>query len=184
MSVSRSSVANRCRRISLTPSWEQNFSFPSSIIYYISKNPSSSKCYSKLIQSCKYFFEKNPILVAEDLYCQTKICSNKDCDGGGEKCCIEIDINKIKSKIWLTSGLILNCSHVSNYASSLCSKLYRCEMVRLDLCKQHITYDEFKKLAACVRTINLIDTKITYNDGSTVMLETILGLIPNVEEFN
>uniref|UniRef100_A0A914XYV4 Uncharacterized protein n=1 Tax=Panagrolaimus superbus TaxID=310955 RepID=A0A914XYV4_9BILA len=148
----------------------------------MAKNPSTSKCYSKLIRSCKYFFEKNPVVVAADLYCETKICSNKDCDGD-EKCCISIDINKVTSKIWLTAGLILNCEHVSNYASLLYQKLYRYEMVRLDLCNQHIIYDEFKHLASCAKSILLINVQITYNDGSVVTLETILGSIPNVENF-
>ena len=41
----------------------QRFSIPSSFIYYMAKNPTSLPVYQKLIQSCKYFFAKNPIIV-------------------------------------------------------------------------------------------------------------------------
>uniref|UniRef100_A0A914PG81 Uncharacterized protein n=1 Tax=Panagrolaimus davidi TaxID=227884 RepID=A0A914PG81_9BILA len=49
------------------PNIRQTWSLPDSIIYYIAKNPSNAKAWQKLIQCCKYFFAKNPILVIDEL---------------------------------------------------------------------------------------------------------------------
>uniref|UniRef100_A0A914PTV5 Uncharacterized protein n=1 Tax=Panagrolaimus davidi TaxID=227884 RepID=A0A914PTV5_9BILA len=45
----------------------QNWPFRDSLINYITKNPSNAKAWKKLIQSCKYFFAKNPIYVIDKL---------------------------------------------------------------------------------------------------------------------
>uniref|UniRef100_A0A914NYM6 Uncharacterized protein n=1 Tax=Panagrolaimus davidi TaxID=227884 RepID=A0A914NYM6_9BILA len=49
------------------PYRRQNWSLSYLIIGYITKNPSNAKAWEKLIQSCKYFFAKNPIIVADYL---------------------------------------------------------------------------------------------------------------------
>uniref|UniRef100_A0AC34FM67 Uncharacterized protein n=1 Tax=Panagrolaimus sp. ES5 TaxID=591445 RepID=A0AC34FM67_9BILA len=58
------------------PSLKQYFNLPESVMYYIAMNPSTPEVYLKLIQSCKYFFEKNPILVVADIYDDTTFCFN------------------------------------------------------------------------------------------------------------
>uniref|UniRef100_A0AC34FXG0 Uncharacterized protein n=1 Tax=Panagrolaimus sp. ES5 TaxID=591445 RepID=A0AC34FXG0_9BILA len=40
----------------------QTFSIPTSIVHYIAKNPSNQDTYDEMIQCCKYFFIKNPII--------------------------------------------------------------------------------------------------------------------------
>uniref|UniRef100_A0AC34FVH5 Uncharacterized protein n=1 Tax=Panagrolaimus sp. ES5 TaxID=591445 RepID=A0AC34FVH5_9BILA len=44
---------------------DQEWSLPESIIHYMAMNPKKADVYEKLIESCKYFFVQNPIIVAE-----------------------------------------------------------------------------------------------------------------------
>uniref|UniRef100_A0AC34FLZ3 Uncharacterized protein n=1 Tax=Panagrolaimus sp. ES5 TaxID=591445 RepID=A0AC34FLZ3_9BILA len=167
------------------PSMRQHFALPESIMYYMAMNPSSAEVYKKLIQTSKYFFEKNPILVAEDIcniYGVTEICSNIECRGFGV-CCVKIDLKKISSKFWFTNGLYLHDNDTQYSFSMLCSKIYRCENSILTLYNQHLMYDEFKFLASSATNVTLGNVKITNNDGSTVMLEKILEAVPKIENF-
>uniref|UniRef100_A0A914P6M7 Uncharacterized protein n=1 Tax=Panagrolaimus davidi TaxID=227884 RepID=A0A914P6M7_9BILA len=45
----------------------QNFSMPDSVTFYMAKNPKTAELYQKVIQTCKYFFAKNSILVISSL---------------------------------------------------------------------------------------------------------------------
>uniref|UniRef100_A0AC34GVM4 Uncharacterized protein n=1 Tax=Panagrolaimus sp. ES5 TaxID=591445 RepID=A0AC34GVM4_9BILA len=161
------------------PSIRQNFSLPESIMFYMARNPSTAEVYNKLIQTCKYFFEKHPILVVADIYGNTKICPNEDCLGN-EECCVKIDLNKFSSKFWFTNMIF---PHDSNTSSILCSKIYRCENSTLKLFDQNLMYNNFKLLASSAKNVELVDVKITNADGSMVMLETIFETVQNVEKF-
>uniref|UniRef100_A0A914YEP9 DUF38 domain-containing protein n=1 Tax=Panagrolaimus superbus TaxID=310955 RepID=A0A914YEP9_9BILA len=169
---------------SVAPSVKQDFSLPASIIYYMTKNPSTSKLYSKMIQSCKYFFEKNSILVVYRMHNGTHICSNSDeeCQENDEKCCINLDLSKIKSKIWLTNELHI-LSDSSNLLSLLRSKIYRSDITFLTIYEQRILFDDFKFFASSVTEVELRMVKIVHKNGSYVLLENILGAFPKIEKF-
>uniref|UniRef100_A0A914Q5U7 Uncharacterized protein n=1 Tax=Panagrolaimus davidi TaxID=227884 RepID=A0A914Q5U7_9BILA len=165
---------------------KQNWSLPNSIIYYITKYPSNSKGYQKLIQSCKYFFVKNPIIVASFLrskhVSKALICSKKqkDCENNDGRCCIKIDIKKVTSKIWITGKFEISFDAPT---SLLCSKLYKCETY-LGLEYKNIFFDDFKFLASSVKRICLSKSLIKYKDGEIVMLEKILECLPKIKWFN
>uniref|UniRef100_A0A914PPB5 Uncharacterized protein n=1 Tax=Panagrolaimus davidi TaxID=227884 RepID=A0A914PPB5_9BILA len=136
------------------PSIKQNWAFRDSFINYICKNPLSAKYYLKLAQSCKFFFEKNPILIighfessGNYFVCPTKL---DEYQNDNEKYHVEIDLSKILSKIWIAPESTCNYG-LSGYILLLLSKLYRCET--------------------------------SYFDGKTVMIDQILGCLPNVEDF-
>uniref|UniRef100_A0AC35GNN6 Uncharacterized protein n=1 Tax=Panagrolaimus sp. PS1159 TaxID=55785 RepID=A0AC35GNN6_9BILA len=173
------------------PSKKQNWLLPDSMIFYIAKNPSSSKVYQKLIQSCKYFFEKNPVLIVTKLEsCEEKdgintiMCPNEYCEciNNAKKCCIKFDLKKLKlsSKIWVTHELYVVFG-VKNYTSLLCIKLFRCEADHVYLNEKTVKYDDFKLFTSTAKSIILSKNLITYKDGSIVMFDKILECLPKVE---
>uniref|UniRef100_A0AC34F8Y0 Uncharacterized protein n=1 Tax=Panagrolaimus sp. ES5 TaxID=591445 RepID=A0AC34F8Y0_9BILA len=171
-----------------SPSLKQYFSLPDSIMYYMAMNPPSPEVYNKLIQSCKYFFERNPILVVKhmnEIDVDTKICAKEDCDGIGDKpCCIKIDLKKIKSKFWLTHELYMDCYTTQNFISMLLPKLFRCDINVLTIFHKDILYDEFKYLASFAKEVEVCNVKMLYTDGKTVMLEKILEVVLKIQYFN
>uniref|UniRef100_A0AC34FQJ4 DUF38 domain-containing protein n=1 Tax=Panagrolaimus sp. ES5 TaxID=591445 RepID=A0AC34FQJ4_9BILA len=182
-----SSVAKQTGKIVWpeSPSLKQYFSLPYSIMYYMAMNPPTPEVYNKLIKSCKYFFERNPILVVERMD-ETSICAERYCDSTGfdnQPCCVKYNINKIKSKFWLTRELHLSAAATPNFISLLLPKLFLCEINQLTLFDKLVLFDDFKYLTSFATFVALIDVKIVFNDGKVVMLETILESIPEVEDF-
>uniref|UniRef100_A0A914QM75 Uncharacterized protein n=1 Tax=Panagrolaimus davidi TaxID=227884 RepID=A0A914QM75_9BILA len=163
---------------------KQNFSIPENIIYYAAMNPSTPKVYNKMIQCCKYFFEINSILVGK--FEESKLCSNdeSECLDNFEQCCVEIDISKITSKLWLINKLCDDDeTHIPNFTGLICSKLYQCDINLLALEHQNVLFDNFKILVSSVKTIVFEDLTITDSNGSVVMLESIFEALPNVKNF-
>uniref|UniRef100_A0AC34GXE4 DUF38 domain-containing protein n=1 Tax=Panagrolaimus sp. ES5 TaxID=591445 RepID=A0AC34GXE4_9BILA len=187
---STSSVAKSTGRISWpeAPSLKQCFSLPDSIMYYMAMNPSTSEVYNKLIQSCKYFFESNPILVARFIE-EKCICNREGCAGGRKKrCCVKIKINKIKSKLWITQELNLDGffrgKPVPNFIPLLTSKLFRCEIKALVIRDHNILFDDYKYLSLNAKGVLLQNVKMTHTDGKDVMLEEMLECVPSIEHFS
>uniref|UniRef100_A0AC34G0L5 Uncharacterized protein n=1 Tax=Panagrolaimus sp. ES5 TaxID=591445 RepID=A0AC34G0L5_9BILA len=165
------------------PSLKQNFDLPVSIIYYMAKNPSTSEVYLKLIQSCKYFFEKLPLLVATRMHGKTKICRNKavECRKQDGKCCIDIDMKKLSTPIWLTEYLKLSKENISTFTSLIYPQLYQCKKVSL-LINKDINFNDFKSCSifindySCFQNGRIIDAV-----GNAVMLDKVLEMCPNVK---
>uniref|UniRef100_A0A914PH75 Uncharacterized protein n=1 Tax=Panagrolaimus davidi TaxID=227884 RepID=A0A914PH75_9BILA len=112
---------------------KQFWPFKTSIIHYMEKNPSTAKCYLKMAQSCKYFFEANPIIIVPKLMNDfrdksiTYFCQNNgnECEKKERKCCIKIDLNKFLHKLWITERLEID---VQAYLPLIRTKIYRCEV--------------------------------------------------------
>uniref|UniRef100_A0A914PET2 Uncharacterized protein n=1 Tax=Panagrolaimus davidi TaxID=227884 RepID=A0A914PET2_9BILA len=136
------------------PSVQQNWSLPNSMIFYIAKNPSSSKVYQKLVQTCKFFFEKNPIIIIENLdTCENgtnyHISQNErlDCLENKFECCIKIDLNKLSTKIWITQGLFIR-KHIQNSIATVVQRNFRYEILNLGVDDNDIIFDDLKVLAS------------------------------------
>uniref|UniRef100_A0A914P863 Uncharacterized protein n=1 Tax=Panagrolaimus davidi TaxID=227884 RepID=A0A914P863_9BILA len=159
-------------------------------MYYMAMNPSNSKFNHKLIQSCKYFFERNPILVVRKME-EISICSNEDCTAysyDDAPCCVKIDIKKIKSKFWLTQKLMADYLRMDEspnitFTSLLCPKLFRCEIDDLRICDKIVLFEDFKYLASFATYVTLSNVKMIHRNGKVVMLEKILEAITNIEKF-
>uniref|UniRef100_A0AC34FYV7 Uncharacterized protein n=1 Tax=Panagrolaimus sp. ES5 TaxID=591445 RepID=A0AC34FYV7_9BILA len=160
------------------PSLMQNFPFPNTLIYYISMNPSSPKAYNKMIQSCKYFFEKNPILVISRIT-EKRTCPNERCSITRDN---TFNINKTTSKFWLTEKLLL-VEASPEFITSLCPKLYRCNIKKILIHKTTINFDDFKFLASSAETVYLFRSRLNYSDGSAVLFETIFVSLVKVKQF-
>uniref|UniRef100_A0A914R2I7 Uncharacterized protein n=1 Tax=Panagrolaimus davidi TaxID=227884 RepID=A0A914R2I7_9BILA len=173
-----------------TPSMKQNWSFKESLIYYIAMKPPTSKVYQRLIQLCKYFFEKNPILIVtrlrdskEDGDVKSRICFYEDleCYKKKRECCFKIDIAKLSAKIWITRLLFI-INHLKDYFALLCSKLYRCENIEIGIFDTIVMFEDFKFMVSSAKDVALHNTSIEYNNGTIVMFDKILEcLSPNVE---
>uniref|UniRef100_A0AC34F5Z8 Uncharacterized protein n=1 Tax=Panagrolaimus sp. ES5 TaxID=591445 RepID=A0AC34F5Z8_9BILA len=171
----------------------QNFSLPDSFIYYITKNPSTSKIYQKLIQSCKYFFFKNPIIIIHCLEFdaendQWNICVG--CDSMKRKLIHKkIDVlNVIPSKIWLT-GCLLICpksSNNSNIASKIFQKLFRHDSTNsslLSLTNQSICFNKLVSHYSSFENISLNNVAVKCADGSNASIEMILSIFTKIKYF-
>uniref|UniRef100_A0A914PGP3 Homing endonuclease LAGLIDADG domain-containing protein n=1 Tax=Panagrolaimus davidi TaxID=227884 RepID=A0A914PGP3_9BILA len=155
----------------------QNWSLPNSIIYYILKNPSTSKVYQKLIQSCKYFFAKNPILIInEKLY--IAILSYLHYPK-------PIDLKNISSKLWIKNEINISSRNGDEgyRASRMIPKIFKCDAPRLILMKQIISFKELIFLASNVQKINLECTIVKNSDGSIVEFKKMVEFFPKVESF-
>uniref|UniRef100_A0A914P6W2 Uncharacterized protein n=1 Tax=Panagrolaimus davidi TaxID=227884 RepID=A0A914P6W2_9BILA len=153
--------------------YRQNWSLRDSLIHYITQNPSSAKVYQKIIQSCKYFFFKNPILIVSDL---------------------SLDIT---CKIWITNEINIideigeEIDH--NFLASLIPKIYQSDVKTFNLCDQNLFFDELIFLASNAETIRFDGgsertfedpTSIIKNaDGSFSPLEKIFAALPKVKKF-
>uniref|UniRef100_A0A914PVU4 Uncharacterized protein n=1 Tax=Panagrolaimus davidi TaxID=227884 RepID=A0A914PVU4_9BILA len=157
----------------------QNFAFQGSIMYYIAKNPKSVKLYQKLVQSCKYFFRMNPILINEYIcVLNYKSIGLKAVKEDGWKI---LDINNISSKCWITKGCYGFTGNNHHLVSSLIPKLYKCDAKRLDLGDQIITFDELMFLASNAEEIDLDGVVVKYEDGSLVPLEKVVEALPKIK---
>ena len=167
----------------------QKFSLPIPILHY-----ASSQCrgYTKLIQTCKYFFEKHHILVLAHLTATTMYDDlredyrdNEWCFDGHQLLNNDIRYSLVNKKLWITNSFTLK---YDNLISSLRNYIYRYDVKKLviynyggyniNLLETDISMNEIKFI--CIKNIRsfcLLDfttIKISLND--------ILVLMPNCEE--
>uniref|UniRef100_A0A914NYZ5 Uncharacterized protein n=1 Tax=Panagrolaimus davidi TaxID=227884 RepID=A0A914NYZ5_9BILA len=165
---------------------KQYWPFKASIIHYMAKNPSTAKCYLKMAQSCKYFFEAKPIIIVprmmNDLHDKsiTILCPNKyeECVKNEEKCCIKIDLNKLLHKIWITERLDTD---VQTYIPLIRTKIYRCEITVFGIFNIEIMFDDFKLMTLFVEKIGMFNVSVKYNDEKVVTLDKIIESVPNLK---
>uniref|UniRef100_A0AC35GK71 Uncharacterized protein n=1 Tax=Panagrolaimus sp. PS1159 TaxID=55785 RepID=A0AC35GK71_9BILA len=167
----------------------QEFSFRKPIMEYIWKNPSTPKVYQKLIQCCKTFFIKNPILVIEYLeynYDGWKYCKRKDCS----KCFLQyfhgghdmekLDTDKLLCDIWLSKKLyVTTYGNLGRIASNVIPKISRYDVVYLVLGNELLYFDELKFFSKGVKECSLHWNLVKYSNGEEVPLENIIRLFTN-----
>uniref|UniRef100_A0A914XZI0 Uncharacterized protein n=1 Tax=Panagrolaimus superbus TaxID=310955 RepID=A0A914XZI0_9BILA len=156
---------------------QQKWSLPDSIIYNIAKNPKNAKIYQKLIQSSKYFFVKNPIIVAE------RLCIRKD----------HAILNKylnmpcVTSKFWITdkfenASKMLDLKSTPILISSFIPQLYRNDAAYLYLRGQIISYNQFMFISSNAQHIVLNETVVKDDDGSVVPLEKLVAILSKAKD--
>uniref|UniRef100_A0AC34FK57 Uncharacterized protein n=1 Tax=Panagrolaimus sp. ES5 TaxID=591445 RepID=A0AC34FK57_9BILA len=168
------------------PYRRQNFSLPDSVMYYMAMNPSSSKVYQKLIQSCKYFFSKNPIIVLHCLHFTDdgwKVCA-KECKMDNENS-YDFGFDKLTKKLWITDVLNTGVDQKLKKATppSIISKLYHCKVKHCLLFKQEITFDELSFLASSATVLALVHCVVTDSSGSIVQIENIFARFSKIKIF-
>ena len=182
----------RIRLDSASSPGRQKFSLPESIIFYIRKNPTSHRVWKNLIQTCKYFYSKNPIVVASHI-CPGVVTS--------WKACLDSSWNNIQNsgrisyKLWMAGSLtaFLQESDDAERAlrcvpriSKLLPRIYRCDLKHLNLENDSLSYKEFCFLTSSkmVETLKLRYMVIKHDNGSMVEFDDIFIRTPLLKHFS
>uniref|UniRef100_A0AC34FB55 Uncharacterized protein n=1 Tax=Panagrolaimus sp. ES5 TaxID=591445 RepID=A0AC34FB55_9BILA len=156
----------------------QNWSLPSTVIYYIAKNPKTKELYQKLIQSCKYFFVKNPILILESLFFNHK---NNKWTVNVKQLQKQFDLNNVLCKFWITEELKVLSDEPTSF-SSITPFIDHCDAKKLRLQNQNISLDEFSLISSKVENMTLSDTVVKNYYGSTVPFEKLVEELPKIKD--
>ena len=157
----------------------QNFSLPEPIINIILKSKENPLIYEKLIQTCKYFFTKNPVLVINYLYIHT--CENKlsvqthrhqrdvEFYGTGKLWCCEI------------LGISETCS---TRLSPFISRIYKCDLESLCLSKLSIAYNDYLKLLGdgSLSKLYLTYVNVLFQNGDIAPFEAVVDKLTDVKK--
>ena len=171
-------------RFTSIPLQNQRFSIPEIIVHYLAKNPTSSKLWKKLVQTCKYFYSKNPVIVVNAV--RENFVNNfwnVRSDLWGPR--INFDLQNCSFKLWISNSLSVDTYDTPDRISSLFQKVYRFDLKVLDLYNVSITFDEFCFLTTSNTLIELDFDKVIlkHPDGSLVDLVQILERIPRIQDF-
>ena len=175
-------------RFTSTPLQNQRFSLPEIIVHYLAKNPTSSKVWKKLIQTCKYFYSKNSVVVVNYVYVyETRGISNNSWNVSSDMLGPRYNfvLQNCSFKFWITNTLTANVRNTPGRISSLIPRVYRFDLKTLRLSNVSITFDEFKCVTASNTLIGLYFESVVmkHADGSLVDLVQILERIPRVKRF-
>uniref|UniRef100_A0A914QZU3 Uncharacterized protein n=1 Tax=Panagrolaimus davidi TaxID=227884 RepID=A0A914QZU3_9BILA len=178
-----SAVIPAKRLLFTAPNRRYDFDFPDSVIFYIAKNPTSAKLYKKLIETCKYFFWKNPILVTYYL-----TYKDNEMKASFSEYKRPICSKNVPYKFWVTgscnTGSDANSSFKNDLFSSFLPRIYRCEIDVLTLHDQKLTTDEFLFITAKTGGVRFSDLTVVNRDGKEIAFEKLVELIPEVHSFN
>uniref|UniRef100_A0A914R8G5 Uncharacterized protein n=1 Tax=Panagrolaimus davidi TaxID=227884 RepID=A0A914R8G5_9BILA len=161
------------------------FAFPKFVMDYILKNPKSSKLWKKLIESCKWFFDKNPIVVILCLHFDNNFinngfstCSSQHCNYVPDR---RIKLTNAPFKLWITE--LLDIFDGGIIATSLIPRIYKCDAEKMDLFNQLLTVDEFAFLTRKVLD-PIFATWILDENKKVVSFEKILESLPQIQSID
>uniref|UniRef100_A0A914P520 Uncharacterized protein n=1 Tax=Panagrolaimus davidi TaxID=227884 RepID=A0A914P520_9BILA len=160
----------------------QNFALPDSIMFYMAKNPRSSKVYQKIVKSCKYFFIKNPILVIHQLNCNS-IYQVHESVNRTKLCFIGIT-----SKIWISQNFQ---NFVSDFVLDILPyeplhfiSFYQSDAKRYQLIGQRVSaINFFQSFASKCEEILLCNSTIKNDNGSILSIQAIISALPKLKIF-
>uniref|UniRef100_A0AC34FTB2 Uncharacterized protein n=1 Tax=Panagrolaimus sp. ES5 TaxID=591445 RepID=A0AC34FTB2_9BILA len=164
----------------------QNFSIPEKILYYMAKNPKNAAVYQKLIQTCKYFFALNPIIVAPVLACyEDEWCTCKIYVSVGVFPCRRryFKINNLPSnyKVWLSDEIVIQ--NGDSNILQIMPRIYRSDAMYITFENDYriLSFKEFLFLASNAKRMVLDNRSIKYENGDTVLFETIIKSLPKLK---
>uniref|UniRef100_A0AC35GVW2 Uncharacterized protein n=1 Tax=Panagrolaimus sp. PS1159 TaxID=55785 RepID=A0AC35GVW2_9BILA len=154
--------------------YQQNFSMPNSIIFYIAKNPKTAELYLKMVKTCKYLFVKNPIIIIPNL---------ETGDGEWRSGKIPLNLTKYNCKYWITDKIKASAYEFvdKNIFSSIIPKLYQCDVKCLFLSDQIISYDDLSAIILSAERIGFTNVVVKHADSSDVPLEDIIAIAVNAK---
>uniref|UniRef100_A0A914P773 Uncharacterized protein n=1 Tax=Panagrolaimus davidi TaxID=227884 RepID=A0A914P773_9BILA len=155
--------------------YQQNFSVPDSVIFYVAKNPKTAELYLKMVKTCKYFFVKNPIIIIPYL--------NADA-GKWRSGCLPLNLTKYNCKYWITDEIDASGNEFidKNIFSTIIPKFYQCDVKRLFLYSQIISYHDLSLIISSAEWIILNNVVVKHADGSDVPLEDIVAIAIKADE--
>ena len=157
----------------------QRFSLPENIVYYIAQNPISSSAYQKLVQACKYFYSKNPIIVVEKIDNENKeiLRLNK----GWESKSLRIsDLNQISCKFWV-SGYAYTVYSCPRFIEILLQKCIHLNWLYFYF--ENITFERYSSIKNAITKLKIFVAVPQFADGRMMPLEDVFEFFPNLESF-
>ena len=164
----------------------QRFSIPLSIIYYLVMNPTSHRAWKKLVQACKYFYSKHPVIIVDSLTRTTDMDFEQPTmwvvRGYGEA--QEIDLANVPYKFWIINRLSA-MSETQDLVSLVYQKLYRLDLYYLNIQNETILFDDlcFLNSMNLIQDVTFSNLVIKNNDGSVTEFDKVLELFPRMTEF-
>uniref|UniRef100_A0AC34F014 Uncharacterized protein n=1 Tax=Panagrolaimus sp. ES5 TaxID=591445 RepID=A0AC34F014_9BILA len=166
-------------------SQQQNFDFRTSTLNYILKNPKSPEIWKKLVHTCKWFFDKNSIVVLPclhyDFYSSHEvcmICSDENCN---YRCDRLNNLSNVPFKLWITQKLdIEGNKEYTNFAERLYPFIFKCDATTITLCNKVLSFKEFLFLTHDANDVS-IATLINDENGKTVPFEKIVENLPKLK---
>uniref|UniRef100_A0A914PSI1 Uncharacterized protein n=1 Tax=Panagrolaimus davidi TaxID=227884 RepID=A0A914PSI1_9BILA len=157
--------------------YQQNFSMPDSIIFYVAKNPKTAELYLKMVKTCKYFFVKNPIIIIPNLFTYGGKWSNGP---------VTLNFTKYNCKYWITDEICASAPGLVNRIifSPIIPKLHRCDAKSLSLSHQIISYHDLSFIISSAERIRFNNVVVKHADGSDVPLEDIVAIAVKVYEIS
>uniref|UniRef100_A0A914Q997 Uncharacterized protein n=1 Tax=Panagrolaimus davidi TaxID=227884 RepID=A0A914Q997_9BILA len=157
----------------------QNWPLPDSIIFYIAKNPSSAKLFQKLVQSCKFFFIKNSIIIIDRSYNHGFFYDrgNKELEAVLEK--IQICEN-FSCKFWISGDVI---GPTSKIISSIIPYIYIVDVKKIHVYGQTVSYNDFLCFAEYIKNLTSINSNFKNENDSNIPLEQLVEALPNLKGF-
>uniref|UniRef100_A0A914PZ25 F-box domain-containing protein n=1 Tax=Panagrolaimus davidi TaxID=227884 RepID=A0A914PZ25_9BILA len=156
--------------------------FPSDVLKWMKIN-AKPKMLLKLMKCCKYFqhFPEFPFFVVKKFHTinnWVETLNGKFLTYEGER-----GFEKINKKLWITD--ILAISGQANIFSSIFPKIALCDVYKLSIYGQKLSFDEFKFLTCSgnVKHLDITKTFINHENGDPVFIDSILKCVPNVEIF-
>ena len=162
----------------------QRFSLPQSIIFYMAKNPKSGIGLKKLIETCKYFYLKNPVIVAEGIEIYESFYVFKFPKGCHSRSATYL--NQLPCKFSLTESLEVRCWSTFDV---LYPKLVHCPSLKTTMSEDEFIPFEGLKKAGKMKDLRGVfiyfhtGALIKYPNGSVTPDEAVFQLFPTIEEF-
>uniref|UniRef100_A0A914P261 Uncharacterized protein n=1 Tax=Panagrolaimus davidi TaxID=227884 RepID=A0A914P261_9BILA len=177
----------------------QAFPFRDTLIRYITNNPASSKFYQKMIQSCKHFFIKNPIITVPKLcfHQRTGWYTQGSRPSQDRRNDVLVYLNELTSKIWINDSLsVFGSTPIWPALTSFMPKIYQCNAKNIYIEKQMLSFNDLMVIASkCIR-LDLQCVVIMNNDKivpetednqfyfeTAVSLEVLVKALPNAKKF-
>uniref|UniRef100_A0A914P847 Uncharacterized protein n=1 Tax=Panagrolaimus davidi TaxID=227884 RepID=A0A914P847_9BILA len=155
--------------------YQQNFPFHNTFMDYISKNVKSANIYQNLIQTCKYFFHKNPIVFmaeANDIF-------------GEDTWNMRLKFKDISCKVWITHKIDIGMKRgdKDDYIQNIIPKIYKSDIKKFYLWEHKISLNELIFLCSSrCRKLRLSSVKFEKNsDGTDITLEGIIEVLPKLK---
>ena len=162
----------------------QQFSLPEALTFYIARHPFSVELYNKLIKCCKYFWLKNPVITFDELVdCRNLNWRTRRLNGFPQEG--QFKMTNVNARIWIYENLSIFDNQNKFMAKFLIPKIYRCNLNRLNLSYQSISFDEFKVFtsSSVIDSLSLNKTIVKDKNGTIIPIETLVELLPSLQKF-
>ena len=146
---------------------------------YIQPKCHSRFFYFNLIQTCKYFFSKMPIIYAEYVRFEKErlILYN------APNTIISIDYDKANFKLWITKKLLYEFASFDDTDSKFMKNIYRFDGTYLHISNQDITMEDYMHLVSSKKLVSLTFLSVAVKNldeslvSTDVLFKSLLFLV-------